>query len=68
MSKSGARNRKNTTKKSLDDDDDDDFSFDENEDLDDLEDDGESKILIPQRFRSGQRRHESGKVAKRKRV
>ena len=42
MSKSGARNRKNTTKKSLDDDDDDDFSFDENEDLDDLEDDGES--------------------------
>ena len=43
MSKSGARNRKNTTKKSLDDDDDDDFSFDENEESDDLEGDGESK-------------------------
>ena len=42
MSKSGARNRKNTTKKTLDDDDDDDFSY-ESEDLDDLEDDGESK-------------------------
>ena len=37
MSKSGARNRKNTTKKSLDDDDDDDFSF-ENEDLDEEDD------------------------------
>ena len=36
-SKSGARNRKNTTKKSLDDDDDDDFSF-ENEDLDEEDD------------------------------
>lgn len=39
MSKSGARNRKNTTK-SLDDDDDDDFSFEYEED--DLEDDDES--------------------------
>ena len=36
-SKSGAGNRKNTTKKSLDDDDDDDFSF-ENEDLDEEDD------------------------------
>jgi len=39
MSKSGARNRKNTTK-SLDDDDDDDFSFEYEEE--DLEDDDES--------------------------
>ena len=38
MSKSGARNRKNTTKSLDDDDDDDDFSFDLKE-----EDDGESK-------------------------